>query len=59
MRRQQRQRHADPSQRTIRPVRKICVTSVSTFTARSMLAKNAVCAPRSLKLRETMLACSK
>jgi len=45
-----------PSQRTMRPVRKICVRRVNTFTARSMVAKKAVCAPRSVKLRDTMLA---
>ena len=33
--------------------------SVSTFTARSTLAKNAVWAPRSGKLRLAMPACSK
>ena len=40
----------------MRPVKNIWITRVSTFTARSMVAKNAVCAPRSVKLRDTMLA---
>ena len=47
---------AMPSQRTRRPVRNTCTTSVMTFTVRSMLAKKAVCAPRLVKLADTTLA---
>jgi hypothetical protein len=47
---------ATPSQRTSRPVKKICTISVITFTLRSMVAKKVVCAPRLVKLSETTLA---
>ena len=40
----------------MRPVRKTWITSVSTFTRRSMVAKKVVCAPRLVKLPDTMLA---
>ena len=49
----------EPIRRTIRPVRKNCTPSVSTFTARSTPAKNAVCAARSGKLALAIAACWK
>ena len=50
---------ATPVHKTIRPVRNSWITSVSVFTSRSTVAKNAVCAPRSLKLWLTIPACWK
>ena len=40
-----RERGPDPKPRTMRPVKKICITSVIALTSRSMVAKKVVCAP--------------
>ena len=48
-----------PQRFTARPVAKVCVTSVRTFTARSMLAKKRVRSVRSVIAASTMVACWK